>query len=338
MRILVLRALGLGDLLTAVPALRALRRAFPQALLELACPAWLHEPVLAWRLADRALDIGPLEPLPAVAEGADLAVNLHDQGPESTRLLLASRPGRLLAFRHAEIPHTAGLPAWRPGEHDAERWCRLLAESGIPADPERLALPRPARGPLGRATGYTILHSGAGAPARRWPARRWARLARAEREAGHRVVLTGSASERVRCLLVARKAALPAEDVLAGRTSVLELAALVARAGLVVCGDTGVAHLATAFGTPSVVLFGPASPEEWGPPPTRSQHRALWAGLRGDPHSSLPDPGLLRITAEQVRDEIGALRATLAARPAVVSRAAPGSRAPRRRSPARANV
>jgi ADP-heptose:LPS heptosyltransferase len=82
--------------------------------------------------------------------------------------------------------------------------------------------------------------------------------------------------------------------VLAGRTSLLELAAAVAAAGRVVCGDTGPAHLATAFGTPSVVLFGPTPPAEWGPPPG-GPHIALWAGRRGDPHAQAPDPGLLEL-------------------------------------------
>src|SRR5581483_1949154 len=69
-------------------------------------------------------------------------------------------------------------------------------------------------------------------------------------------------------------------------------------------GDTGVAHLATAFGVPSVILFGPIPPAEWGPPPDRPWHRALWAGRRGDPHGDAPDPGLLAL---RVDDVLGAL-------------------------------
>jgi ADP-heptose:LPS heptosyltransferase len=49
----------------------------------------------------------------------------------------------------------------------------------------------------------------------------------------------------------------------------------------VICGDTGVAHLATAYGTPSVVLFGPMPPALWGPPPERRQHLVLWRGTGG---------------------------------------------------------
>jgi ADP-heptose:LPS heptosyltransferase len=88
--------------------------------------------------------------------------------------------------------------------------------------------------------------------------------------------------------------------LLAGETDLADLARALAAVGRVVCGDTGVAHLATALGTPSVVLFGPVSPGEWGPPAERATHRALWAGHSGDPHADHPDSGLLRITVADV--------------------------------------
>jgi ADP-heptose:LPS heptosyltransferase len=74
---------------------------------------------------------------------------------------------------------------------------------------------------------------------------------------------------------------------------------VVATASLVVCGDTGVAHLATAYATPSVVLFGPTPPAYWGPP-DRPWHRSLWTGGTGDPHGDAPDPGLLEIAVDDV--------------------------------------
>jgi ADP-heptose:LPS heptosyltransferase len=307
-RVLVLRALGLGDLLTSVPALRALQDEHPRASLELACPVWLHELVHAFGLAGRTIAAGPLEPLPPEVAGADLGVNLHGRGPESTRVLLAGRPRRLVAFRRLELPETRGLPHWRPGEPEAARWCRLLTESGIPASPDRLALEPPRVAGLERYAGATIVHPGASAPSRCWPPERWTAVARREAAAAHRVLLTGTRSERERCLLVAHRAGIPESDVLAGRTTPLELAALVGAAGLVLSGDTGVAHLATAFATPSVVLFGPVSPHEWGPPERDPLHRALWAGRMGDPHAETPDPGLLRLTPARVLAEIDDLR------------------------------
>jgi uncharacterized protein YjbJ (UPF0337 family) len=80
----------------------------------------------------------------------------------------------------------------------------------------------------------------------------------------------------------------------------LGLAGVVAHAGRVLSGDTGVGHLATAFGVPSVLLFGPTPPAEWGPPPGRPQHVVLHRAGRGDPHGDAPDPRLLAITVEDV--------------------------------------
>jgi ADP-heptose:LPS heptosyltransferase len=148
--------------------------------------------------------------------------------------------------------------------------------------------------------GVTVLHPGAASGSRRWPPGRFAAVARAERRAGRRVVVTGGPAERRLALRVAAEAGLPAGDVLAGRTGLAELAGVVAGADRVVCGDTGVGHLATALGTPSVVLFGPVPPDRWGPPRDRPVHRALWAGGTGDPHADRVDDGLLRIGVDRV--------------------------------------
>lgn len=199
-----------------------------------------------------------------------------------------------------------GGPQWRPGEHETARWCRLLEESGVPADPGRLDLRRPP-GELSHpaARGATLIHPGAASAARRWPPERFAAVASAELERGRTVLLTGSRGERALAANVARRAGLPPDAVLAGGTDLLGLAGLVAAAGRIVCGDTGVAHLATALGVPSVVLFGPTSPEEWGPPAGRPWHRALWRGRAGDPHGARPDSGLLEL---EVEDVLSALR------------------------------
>jgi len=295
-RLVAYRALGLGDLLTAVPALRALARAFPGHHRTLATPAALA-PLAALTGAVHAVaDAVALAPLPPKLHGADVAVNLHGRGPESRALLAASRPARLISFGPAPAPR------WRAGEHEMERWCRLLRESGLLADPADLRLPAPDVDPPAAARGATLIHPGAASGARRWPPERWAEVARR----CARVAITGGPDERPLVLEVARAAGVPERAVLAGRTGLLELAAAVAAAARVVSGDTGVAHLATALGTPSVVLFGPTPPQEWGPPPS-ARHVALWAGRRGDPHADAPDPGLLALSVDDVVQALAGL-------------------------------
>ncbi|AVT29365.1 glycosyl transferase [Plantactinospora sp. BC1] len=273
--ILVLRALGIGDLATAVPALRALRAAFARERLVLAAPRWLGPLVELVGGIDEQVDVDGLGPYRWPPMAPERAVNLHGRGPQSHRLLRAAQPRQLMAFACAEAGHHVG-PVWRPDEHEVARWCRLLDWYGIATDPSDLALHRPTPGEL--PVGASIVHPGAKAVERRWPPDRFAAVARELARRGHRVLVTGAPGERDLAEEVAARAGLPGSAVLAGRTDVGELAALVAHGRLVVAGDTGIGHLATAYGTASVLLFGPVSPALWGPPADRLCHRALWAG------------------------------------------------------------
>jgi ADP-heptose:LPS heptosyltransferase len=295
--ILALRALGIGDLATAVPALRGLRAAFPSDTLALAAPRSLAPLVDLVGGVDRLLPVDGVQSLPRgfasrlprwwPAAGPRLAVNLHGRGPQSHRLLSAADPARLLAFACPAAGHLDG-PHWRDEESEVDRWCRLLRWHGIPADPTDLALlPPGGRHP----SGLSIIHPGAKAPERRWPAERFAAVARRLSATGHRVAITGSPAERDLADTVADLAGLPPTAVLAGRTGIGGLAGLVSGARLLVSGDTGIAHLATAYGIPSVVLFGPMDPAIWGPPPGRARHRAIWHGaLAGQPSARAGAP------------------------------------------------
>lgn len=298
--VLVLRARGVGDLLTAVPALRALRKAFPAKRIVLAAP----EPLRA--LADLVEAVDRLHPTTGVgelhwhSEAPDLAVNLHGQGPDSVRDLLGTGPDEIIAHRHPAVPGVAG-PRWRPELHEIDRWCRLLDDNGITADPTDLLLAPPPR-PTPHV-GTVVVHPGASSPARRWPADRFAWVAGRLQDDGHEIAITGRAEDLGLARAVAAAGGIAPWRVLAGHTDLEELAAVVAGARLVLCGDTGLAHLATAFGTPSVVLFGPTPPTLWGPPPWRRRHRALWAGRTGEALAERPEPGLLELDQEQVLGE-----------------------------------
>jgi hypothetical protein len=230
-RVVVLRALGLGDLLTAVPALRAVRRAHPDAQVSLAAPAALR--ALALHTGPSTSSSTPRRSLPLAPElaGADLAVNLHGRGPQSTALLAATSPRRLVAYGLGDGPR------WTADEHEVVRWCRLLTENGIPTDPRDLLLTPPAAGPPVRDA--VVVHPGAAQASRRWPAQRWGRVAAALATAGHDVRITGGPDEIGLAQDVARSAGLGPEAVLAGRTDLLGLSALVASARLLVSPDTG---------------------------------------------------------------------------------------------------
>ncbi|GLZ55983.1 glycosyltransferase family 9 protein [Actinomycetospora sp. NBRC 106378] len=310
----VLRDLGLGDLLVAVPALRLLRRALPGRRFVLHGPAWVRDvpgfPVLPDGADDpgrgSAPDVsGGPRPTPDVSGGPRLTpdvggapltlVNLHGQGPQShARLdaLAGDRPA--VRIGHA-APGWDG-PPWTddPTRPERRRWCDLLAACGLvtpdqaAAAADDLRLPEPPPPAVGN--GAVVIHPGAAFGAKRWPVERFAAVARAVADAGHDVVVTGGPGERD------LTGAVPGRD-LAGRTSIGELCRLAAHARLVIAGDTGIAHVATAYGTPSVTLFGPVGPEQWGPPPGDRRHVTLTDPTvrRGERFADDPDPALLAV-------------------------------------------
>ncbi|WP_241248925.1 glycosyltransferase family 9 protein [Rhodococcus sp. X156] len=303
--VLALRALGLGDALTGVPALRGLRRAFPAHRLVLAAP----EPVGAWLhhrgVVDAVLPTAGLAPLHW--EGpAPVAVNLHGHGPQSHRLLQALRPQQLIAFGCPAADHLG--PAWRADEHEVLRWCRLVRSAGGDCGPEDLRLSHPAGAT--RSPDTVVVHPGAASGSRRWPVERWAPVARALLAQGYQVVLTGSRAEAGLCARIAEQA--PGARSTAGRLDLAALTACVAGAGVVLCGDTGVAHLATALATPSVLLFGPTPPHRWGPAVDPHLHTVLWPGdpatpAWGDPHAEALDPRLAAVTVAEVLQAVRGL-------------------------------
>ncbi len=295
----LLRPLGLGDLLTGVPALRAIRAAVPGHRLVLATTAALEPLAALIDAVDEVLPARELEPLDWPGPPPELAVDLHGKGPASHVVVAALEPGRLLTFDSPGYPG----PTWSADEHEVHRWCRLVSEGlGVAADPDALDLAVPAVPPP--VAGASVVHPGAAHPGRRWPPERFAAVARQLAAQGHDVRITGGPAEVDLAAEVARNAGLGEAAVLAGRTSALELAAVIAAARIVVSGDTGVAHLASAYRRPSVVLFGPVSPALWGPPP-RAQHVVLWHGDgTGDPWGSELDPALAKITVDEVVDAL----------------------------------
>jgi ADP-heptose:LPS heptosyltransferase len=134
------------------------------------------------------------------------------------------------------------------------------------------------------------LHIGAGRAVKEWPASRMAEVgAWAARERGAAIVLTGSASDRAPADEVRR--ALPRDAAVVdtvGGAPLVTLAALLSRLSLFITPDTGPMHLAAAVGAPLVALFGPSSPERWGPLSARA--RVVRVSLPCSPCNRIRNP------------------------------------------------
>jgi ADP-heptose:LPS heptosyltransferase len=318
MRIAVVRALpGLGDLLCAVPALRALRAAHPRAHVTLigleairplaerfgryvdaflAFPGWpgLHEIPY-----DEARTAAFLDEHRGTF---DLAVQLHGSGTASAGFVLALGAARSIGYA-PDPPGDGWLP---PADdvHEVRRWLRLVGGENerlefplTEADEDDAAAVRPD-GP------YACVHPGASRPQRRWPAERFARVADRLAGEGFAPVLTGTAGERD--VAAAVRAAMRTEPRSAvGRTSLGGLAALLAGARVVVTNDTGTSHLAAAVGAPSVVVLVSSDGARWAPL-DRERHRVL-PPPAGPPQPGDPDLELPDVPVAAVLREVGAL-------------------------------
>jgi ADP-heptose:LPS heptosyltransferase len=288
----------LGDLLCAVPALRAFRRAFPDAEITLFGLPWSSSFALRFpHLVDGFLAVPGFPGLPegdpdpaalarVVGEARrrrfDLAVQLHGSGRVSNAL--ASRLGaRRLAGFHpggSPAPDPALFVAWPEEGHEIHRLLRLPEGLGLRLDGDRLEFPlgEADAAELARSApglepgGYAVVHPGARS-ARRWAAARFAEVADALAVRGLEICLSGSDEERRVTAAVARAMRTRPRD-LAGRTSLGALGALVAGARIVVANDTGISHVAAALGTPSVVVATTSEPARWAPL-DRDRHRVL---------------------------------------------------------------
>ena len=304
-RVLVLRALHLGDLLCTVPALRAIRAALPTAQITLLGLPWARSFVSRFPayldrflefpgfpgLPERPVAVGEVPRFLAAAQRIrfDLALQMHGSGRYANQVcfLLGARrtagyflPGEWCPDPERFMPYPEELPEIR-------RHLRLVSFLGIPPRGEELEFPLQPEDHAGAealrverslAPGtYVCLHPGARAAERRWSPRLFANLGDRLAGLGLQVVVTGTAAEREIAAAVVEAMTARAVDV-SGRTSLGVLAALLAGARLVVCNDTGVSHLAAALRVPSVVVFSASEVRRWAPLDRRLHRPVRGAG------------------------------------------------------------
>lgn len=305
---LLLRPLGLGDFMTGLPAIRLIRRLLPDHQLVLAAGPQFQPLLPLIGYLDELLPAAELQPVRGLDRPVDIGIDLHGNGIASRRVVAQLRPRRLVGFGNP----ADGLlgPPWRLAggvEHEVQRWCRLVQHTLGSGDDSPAGPVAGSVAPPGLAVGHdlTVLHPGAAYRSRRWPVDRFIQLGRQLSAAGHRLVVTATGREAAPARLVAANS----HAELRLDLSLPKLFSLVDQAQLVISGDTGIAHVASNFRTPSITLFGPVSPAVWGPP-ADPRHVVLWHGDgTGDPHGNRVDPALLRISVDEVLAAVARLDA-----------------------------
>lgn len=292
-RILVVRALQLGDLLCAIPALRALRAWQPTAHITLCGLPWADEFVERFSnyldefvefpgcpgIPEKALDRDALARFVAMsrAEPYDLVVQLHGSGPFINEFVRNLGARRTAGFHPVEHPELALDHAyvWPEQGHELERLKSLVIHLGAPDCGNELEFPiLPAEHASAQrlleshgictATPFICVHAGGRSQTRRWPIDRFAIVARRLMADGWPIVLTGATSEAHVAGVLAQ--ALDQRCVnLAGKTTLGEIAAVLDRARLLLSNDTGVSHIAAARSTPSLIVVLGSEPARWFP-------------------------------------------------------------------------
>lgn len=317
--IVVFRALQLGDMLCAVPALRALRAACPRARITLVGLPWAQafaarypryiDDFVAFPgfpgFPERRPDIPAFPAFLATMQARrfDLALQMHGNGRLSNAVVALFDAAARAGFGTPDGGEgEAALLPYPDSGNEIHRLLALTDFLGAPRAGDALEFPLTAADHAELAAsgldagladgGYICLHPGARAEARRWPARHFAALGDALHAAtGLPLVLTGSDAETAITGAVRHALRSPAVDA-AAPISAGALAALLARARLLVCNDTGVAHIAAALRLPSVIVYRASEIARWAPLDS-ALHRRVWA-----PAGASADDGFSAVLAQ----------------------------------------
>lgn len=297
-RIAVLRANGIGDFVLAVPALQALRAAYPEAEITCLGTTW-HPELLEGRPGpwDRVVVVPPY---PGVRDGEgasrdsaevrdffaaqqragyDLAIQLHGGGGNSNPFVRALGARTTAGLRDIGAPPLDRTVPYSYYQHEVHRFLEVVGLVGaVPveleprlnvtaADRTAAAAVLPAgAGPL------VAVHPGASDPRRRWQPASFAAAGDALAERGAQVVLVGHGSddERAAACIAEEMTASPLD--LVGRLSMRAMTGVLARCRLVIGNDSGPRHLAAAVGAATVGVYWCGNLINAGPL-TRTRHR-----------------------------------------------------------------
>jgi ADP-heptose:LPS heptosyltransferase len=299
-KIAVFRTLKLGDMLCAVPALRALRVTYPKAEITLLGLPWADAFVERFHAyIDRFIHFPGCEGLPEQPynriqledfihqmqrENFDLVLQMQGNGTIVNLLLCLFNAEHLAGFYNDESYMASELFMQYPEhEYEAQKHVSLMQHLGI--EPQGLELEFPITEkdeqefdelclPL-MENKYVCIHPGSAASWRRWPTQYFAALGDHCIESGFTVVVTGTAEERDITRELIKRIHHPVID-LTGKTSLGVMAVLIKKAFMLIANCTGVSHIAAAVKTPSVIISLDGEPERWAPPDKNMHHVIDW--------------------------------------------------------------
>jgi lipopolysaccharide heptosyltransferase II len=281
-RVLVVRLRSIGDTVLATPSLVSLRRFLPDAEIDILLEDWVAPLLEGLDEVDHVIPVGRSTSSrfrtarQLRSRGYDVAFNLHG-GTTGTFFTFASGARHRVGYASFQYSFLYNhllderSPAW-PGKkaHSAQQQLTLIEHAGVPVDRhERSVLPRNAEAEYGidtRLSGigeFALIHPAAAFATKTWATENFARTAEYLNHLGLAAVAVAAPAERV--ILDALSAAASVPVVTFSDLSLPEITALARRACVFVGNDSGIAHIAAAVDTPTVVVWGSSNLDFWRP-------------------------------------------------------------------------
>jgi ADP-heptose:LPS heptosyltransferase len=304
-KIAAFRALYLGDMLCIIPAIRSLKKAFPESSLTLVGLPW--EKDFAKRFNhyfDRFIEFPGWPGLPEQQadpkrateflssmqnENFDIVLQMQGHGAITNSMCMLWAAKKVVGLRKPGdyCPDEKLFPISGDDEHEVLRYLKLTNALDVPQQGTHLEFPlhredadnfhlinQKLKLPL---SDYVCLHPGARDSRRRWPVENFAQIGNYLAGEGNKIVLTGSEAERVLLAELTAKIQYPVINTieLFPEMSLGGLASIIKHSKLLLSNDTGVSHIAAALKVPSVVIFSPFSDERRWAPLNTSLHKVI---------------------------------------------------------------
>ena len=289
-RVLVIRLRSIGDTVLTTPSLIALRKFLPAAEIDILLEEWVAPVLDGFPSIDNVLTVGDSAASRFTTAREirrrkyDVVLNLHG-GTTSTFLTFASGAGYRVGYAHYQYAFLhnilvgSSVDFWnRSIVHSAEQHLALLGSVGVPVEdkPKTKLGVAPAAleslvmkfaagtgHPFADAGPFALMHPAAAFETKQWSVTNFARTAEYLKTKGFVTIAVAAQHESAILDDLQARSKVPVcafEDL-----TLPEITALASQASLFVGNDSGIAHIAAAVGTPSVVVFGSSNRDHWRP-------------------------------------------------------------------------